>query len=194
MKQQVTIPIVYGSRAQLATDLKDPSHTHKWQIYLNSSLDLSNILQVEFHLHESFLNPIRLISNPPFIIHDSGWGEFQVKLKLSLLNEKPIILLHHLQLYPKPSDEFNTPDSVVSEVYDEIIVNVDVNSPLYTALTSAKQIPLDSMYNSDYEEKEVQLIEQAIQSVDDEIDKLNLVLKTKNQEIEAIRISNIIDD
>jgi YEATS domain-containing protein 4 len=60
-----------------------------------------NTLQVTFELHSSFENPLRDVTNPPYELTESGWGEFDIVIRLHFTEdaaEPPFELYHHLQL------------------------------------------------------------------------------------------------
>ncbi|KAJ3020301.1 NuA4 histone H4 acetyltransferase complex and the SWR1 complex subunit [Thoreauomyces humboldtii] len=140
-------PIIYGTHASLLKlneKRADPSHTHKWIVYVKGihNEDLSFFIKkVQFKLHESFESPIRACEAPPYEVHETGWGEFDIPIKITLqdsLEKAAINFVHTLQLYPKedaagngpggPSSSASTavggpPKPVVSEHYDEIVFN-----------------------------------------------------------------------
>ncbi|KAJ3071615.1 NuA4 histone H4 acetyltransferase complex and the SWR1 complex subunit [Podochytrium sp. JEL0797] len=133
--EQFCCPIIYGSIAVPITKndppAADPSHTHRWTIFLRGANgeDLSHIIRkVSFKLHESFVPPTRIVEAPPFEVTESGWGEFEILIRISFMDsqEKPLQLFHQLQLYPK--DEMADPDmdklqTILSEHYDELMFN-----------------------------------------------------------------------
>lgn len=66
-------------------------------------------------MHPSFKNPIRsksvcfklnnffikkAVSSPPFELHEMGWGEFEISIKIFFIEEyeKPIEILHLLKV------------------------------------------------------------------------------------------------
>jgi YEATS family len=53
-------------------------------------------VQVSFTLHSSFAVPLRELTTPPFEVHEQGWGEFDVQIKVCTSPREP--LLHHLRL------------------------------------------------------------------------------------------------
>ncbi|KAI9315413.1 yeats family-domain-containing protein [Obelidium mucronatum] len=134
--EQFFCPIIYGSIAIPITKKDpppaDPSHTHRWTIFLRGANgeDLTPIIKrVSFKLHESFVPPTRIIESPPFEVTETGWGEFEIMIRISFMDsqEKPLQLFHQLQLYPK--DEAADPDmdapkqTIISEHYDELVFN-----------------------------------------------------------------------
>lgn len=129
----VAIPFVYGSTASLIgpeDKPSDPSHTHKWAVYLRGvdGQDLSvYIAKVEFKLHESFAEPVRAITKPPFEVNETGWGEFEIAIRISFNdpNEKILTVSHHLQLHPANlPDQSKGLNNVVSEHYEEIVQKI----------------------------------------------------------------------
>ncbi|OLY78639.1 Transcription initiation factor TFIID subunit 14 [Smittium mucronatum] len=44
----------------------------------NNSRALPYVKQVEFHLHETFPKPVRILKRPPYVISEKGWGEFEL--------------------------------------------------------------------------------------------------------------------
>ena len=83
------------------------------------------------------------IEGPPFEVTESGWGEFQIVIRITFQdpNQKPLQLAHFLRLYPlqdkqsniDPSLEPNSsikkgssPSSaIVSENYEEIVFEIE---------------------------------------------------------------------
>jgi YEATS domain-containing protein 4 len=137
----VVIPILYGSSARLVLpedNATDPSHTHQWKVYFRGVDGQGNIIiipdlspyiaKVEFKLHESFAEPIRTIVTPPYEVVETGWGEFEIVIKIILpdVNEKILTVQHHLQLHPGPivlDNPSNPSKYVVNEHYDEIVLS-----------------------------------------------------------------------
>ncbi|KAJ3194934.1 hypothetical protein HK101_001544 [Irineochytrium annulatum] len=125
-------PIVYGSSAYTIGKKDpppvDPSHTHRWTVYLrgHNGEDISFFIKkVSFKLHESFPNHVRVIEKPPFEVTETGWGEFEIVIKVSFVEpaqEKQLQLFHHLQLYHKDDNPMGK-RFVVSERYEELVFN-----------------------------------------------------------------------
>lgn len=89
-------PIVYGSVAKY---IKNRPHkdgrTHEWSVYVRpyTNEDISIwVKKVHFKLHDSYDIPTRVIENPPFEISETGWGEFELVIKIFFqdINEKPV--------------------------------------------------------------------------------------------------------
>ncbi|KAI9325039.1 yeats family-domain-containing protein [Zopfochytrium polystomum] len=126
-------PIVYGSYAASITKKdpppNDPSHTHRWTVYVRglNGEDLGYFIKkVSFKLHESFIPQNRIIDRAPFEVTETGWGEFEIQIKIQFQDpqEKPLMLFHQLQLYPKDdSANATVKKPVIAEKYDEIVFN-----------------------------------------------------------------------
>lgn len=82
--------------------------------------------------------------NKPFELHETGWGEFEIAIKLYYVpesSEKPQTLYHHLRLHPygrtdeeKEAMRLNG-SQVISWSYEEQIFN-EPYEPFYEILTS----------------------------------------------------------
>lgn len=100
--------------------------THTWTVYLRSPTEqgLGRVIKsVTFKLHESFPNPNRDVTSPPFELRESGWGEFEIVIQIHFhddIQEPPLELLHHLRL---GLDIHGNPQRrpYVYEVYEEIV-------------------------------------------------------------------------
>ncbi|KZS97820.1 yeats-domain-containing protein [Sistotremastrum niveocremeum HHB9708] len=143
-------PIIYGNTAWLLTPEEratvNPDHTHRWTVALRSAAsapgkvgdadDLSYFIKrVTFKLHETYPTPNRNIDKPPFEVTETGWGEFEIHIRITFVvesGEKPISFYHHLKLHPwgpKPNDpasgEPPAPSPPLSPIhswkYDEIV-------------------------------------------------------------------------
>lgn len=104
-------------------------HTHRWTVALRSAAsppppaanpnnesqsqqparfggadDYSYFIKkVQFKLHETIPNSLRTLDKPPWEVTETGWGEFDLSIKVFFSNEtyeKPIVFYHHLKLHP----------------------------------------------------------------------------------------------
>lgn len=108
----VTRPIIYGNIATplLASERKPDTpvdHSHKWTIFVRDPTEVGDpsyfIKKVVFKLHDTYTNPSRSIESPPFEVTETGWGEFEIAIRIFLApvsGEKPIQIYHHLRLHP----------------------------------------------------------------------------------------------
>lgn len=97
--------------------------------------------KVQFKLHETYAQAVRTVETPPFEVVETGWGEFEIQIKLYFTpesGEKPQTLWHSLKLHPYGPDAEGMKerrDVVISQNYEEVIFNEPVE-PFYEILTS----------------------------------------------------------
>ncbi|KAG8865166.1 NuA4 histone H4 acetyltransferase complex and the SWR1 complex subunit [Tulasnella sp. 330] len=121
-------PVIYGNTAVLLTPETrgdaPAEHTHRWTVAIRSAAspqdgrtdtvggadDISYFIKrVTFKLHETYANHNRIVDKPPFEVTETGWGEFDVQIRVTFVseaNEKPISIHHHLALHgwgPQPN-------------------------------------------------------------------------------------------
>ncbi|KAH0558569.1 NuA4 histone H4 acetyltransferase complex and the SWR1 complex subunit [Trichoglossum hirsutum] len=141
-------PFVYGSVARPIDPAKRPAnlpaeHTHQWTVWVKGvdDDDISYWLRkVQFKLHETYANPLRLCDAPPFEVTETGWGEFEIQIKLHFVpesGEKPQTLWHPLKLHPYGPDaeiEREERRPIISQNYEEVVFNEPVDA-FYDILT-----------------------------------------------------------
>lgn len=134
---QIHRPFIYGTEAipfDPAHRPKDapPDHTHKWKVFVRgiNNEDISYWLKkVQFKLHDTYANSVRMIESPPFEVEETGWGEFEIAIKFYFAgesNEKPQQLWHPLKLHPYQGDveRQKVERTMVSSVcYEEVLFN-----------------------------------------------------------------------
>ncbi|KAL2918634.1 Myeloid lymphoid or mixed-lineage leukemia (trithorax, ) [Polyrhizophydium stewartii] len=79
-----TVPATAAAHAPPASS---PGFLHKWIVSVLSASPASPnhlpfIDRVVFFLHETFANPVRTVSSPPFEISEEGWGGFVMNIEL----------------------------------------------------------------------------------------------------------------
>lgn len=119
------VPIVYGTIAHKLKKIVG-QNTHRWTVFVRraSPTSLEQFIQsVTFKLHDSFPNPVRVITSPPFEVTESGWGEFVIHIRISFKNPrfKPLSLSHQLHLHHPLTVNPKHDAPVVSQVFDEVI-------------------------------------------------------------------------
>jgi len=154
---QIFRPFIYGTTARPFDDKTNPKpagvpddHTHSWAVFVRGIDDVDVtywLRRVQFKLHESIPNHVRMVEGEkgkPFMIHETGWGEFEIAIKLYYVSEsgeKPQTLYHHLRLHPygRTEEEKETMrlngGEVISWTYEEQIFN-EPYEPFYEILTS----------------------------------------------------------
>ena len=89
-------PIVYGNVARyFGKKREDDGHTHQWTVYVKpyANEDMSGyVKKVHFKLHESYANQNRVVVKPPYEVTETGWGEFEIVIKIYFhdTNERPV--------------------------------------------------------------------------------------------------------
>jgi len=82
-------------------------YTHRWVLFVRPSqhspfprfTNRDMIRKVVFKLHETFKNPMRVIREPPFEVHESGYGAFTIQVSIYFRNiERPIVINYELAL------------------------------------------------------------------------------------------------
>ncbi|KAJ3219914.1 hypothetical protein HDU67_008443 [Dinochytrium kinnereticum] len=190
----ISKPILYGS---IATPLgkkdtpSDPSHTHKWTVYVRGvdGEDLNYyIKKVSFKLHESFPNHNRVIEKHPFEVTETGWGEFEILIRITLQDpgEKHIQLYHQLQLYPKENDAngMQIKRQVIAEKYDEIVFNEPNEDmlPMLNAYTNNPARTNAPNFSLEVEEEEAKRYLDANEVILTETEKLKERLRKAEEE------------
>ncbi|XP_037075697.1 LOW QUALITY PROTEIN: YEATS domain-containing protein 4-like [Pollicipes pollicipes] len=156
-------PIVYGNLARpFGKKREEDGHTHEWTVYAKpyKNEDMSvYVKKVQFKLHDSYPNATRVVSKPPYEVTETGWGEFEVVIKIYFEdpNERPVTLYHVLKLFPSsgaPAPVVVGPaKTLVCEYYDEIIFQ-DPSLMMQQLLTATRQITLGPYkHETDFEEK-----------------------------------------
>ncbi|SCU82949.1 LADA_0C08834g1_1 [Lachancea dasiensis] len=195
----VARPILYGNTAKKMGDVKPPNapveHSHMWTIFVKgpNGEDLSDIIKsVTFKLHETYPTPTRVVEAPPFELTETGWGEFEINVKIhfsDVAGEKPISFYHHLRLHKyhnssaangvKSEGDLES-TQVEATYYDEVVFN-EPNEDFFKILMSKPGYILrsnktdDIVFSKQLESEEIDRIKIGLQKVDDEID----ILKTK---------------
>ncbi|KAF8638603.1 hypothetical protein AX17_002144 [Amanita inopinata Kibby_2008] len=113
-------PIIYGNTARVLTPEERKTapteHTHRWTVAVRSAASASDsdivggaddlgyfIKRVTFKLHDTYPNPSRNVDKSPFEVTETGWGEFEVQIRIAFVpesGEKNITFYHHIKLHP----------------------------------------------------------------------------------------------
>ena len=98
------VPIVFGSISLYLGKKSNSQHTHNWSCYVRgiNDEDISYFVKkVEFLLHPSFPEPKITVEKFPFEIYQTGWGEFDIGIKVFFVvpSEKPVEVVHTLKLH-----------------------------------------------------------------------------------------------
>ncbi|KAI9711547.1 MAG: NuA4 histone H4 acetyltransferase complex and the SWR1 complex subunit [Bogoriella megaspora] len=147
-------PFIIGSQAWTLDDKTRPEgtpadHTKGWKVYVKGTENGPDITtwlkKVQFKLHQTYANNTRTVESPPFEVNETGWGGFQVEIRLHFVpesNEKPQWRSHVLQLEPYGSEADMQAQKDKNLVVSEICEFIDFNEPVepfFNALTSEDQ-------------------------------------------------------
>ncbi|KAF8528828.1 yeats family protein [Hysterangium stoloniferum] len=171
-------PIIYGNIAvaipeEERKNSKNPDHTFRWTVAVRSPTtaadnsadavggadDLSYFIKrVTFKLHDTYPTPNRNLDKPPYEVTETGWGEFEIGIRITFIQEsgeKALSLHHHLKLHQWGPDGGPTdptapppppsPHAVHSWQYDEIVFHEPYQSFL-NILTSHLPTPLPNIW------------------------------------------------
>ncbi|PRT55438.1 Protein AF-9 [Wickerhamiella sorbophila] len=198
----VTRPIMYGNVAVPleAVDRKKDTpedHTHKWTVFVRDPAGKDDlgyfIKKVSFKLHDTYANSLRTIEKPPFEVTETGWGEFEITIRIVFAQaaaEKTIVLYHHLKLHPfgpgVVPGETPKPQPVESILYDELVF-CEPTEAMFQILTSrpgavipTKPDPPLKPFSYQTETEEIDRLDAANEQVLEQLKKL----KEQIQELE----------
>jgi len=98
--------------------------------------DISNFVSiVEFQLDkDSFVEPIKMITQPPFEIHQTGWGEFDLGIKVHFKDSIMEPVQHYKHLYLFDNNQPTSKKPRVHEDYNELVF-VEPSSTLVEVLS-----------------------------------------------------------
>ena len=107
--KRLKIKILYGNKHRLvpnpAKSRSDSAETnkHEWIAFVtinHEGLKAEDLIEsVTFELHETFRNPIRKVSKPPFQLKTKGWGTFEIPITIKwkkAVSPAPTTLSHYL--------------------------------------------------------------------------------------------------
>ncbi|KAG8187257.1 hypothetical protein JTE90_019150 [Oedothorax gibbosus] len=195
---QVVKPIVYGNVAwYLGRKRDEDGHTHQWNVYLKAydNEDMSvYVKRVHFKLHESYADPNRVCHAPPYQVTETGWGEFEIVIKIFFQdsNERPVTIYHFLKLFDREKDgnvKMAT-NPVNSELYDELVFT-DPTVKMHRLLSHPKlSTPGAPQHRTDYEEKKVKDLQKVLgakRKVKNEISELKARLAEAKENIAKLK-------
>lgn len=189
-------PIVYGNIARyFGKKREEDGHTHQWTVYVKSfrNEDMSSyVKKVHFKLHESYPNQNRVVAKPPYEVTETGWGEFEVVIKIYFndSNERPVTLYHLLKLFQSETDIMLGKKSLVSEFYDELMFQ-DPTQVMQQMLTNVRPIMMGTYrHETDFEEKREKTVNNILNAKNKiryEIAELNERLKQSKEVIQKYK-------
>ncbi|XP_014664903.1 PREDICTED: YEATS domain-containing protein 4-like isoform X3 [Priapulus caudatus] len=189
-------PIVYGSIARyFGKKREEDGHTHQWNVYVKPyrNEDMSTyVKKIHFKLHESYANQNRIVTKPPYEVTETGWGEFEIVIKIYFIDptERPVTLYQFLRLFQSQANIMLGNKNVVSEFYDELIFH-EPTSMMQQLLSSSRQLTLGAWKHEtdfvDKEEKTLSAILAAKSKIRQEIAELNDKLKVSKEALKVLK-------
>ncbi|XP_037935291.1 YEATS domain-containing protein 4-like [Teleopsis dalmanni] len=192
-------PIVYGNIARsFGKKREDDGHTHQWKVYVKPyyNEDMSvYVKKVHFKLHESYSNPNRIVTKYPYEITETGWGEFEVVIKIYFHDptERPVTCYHILKLFQSPSTGNDFPTTIldpkkglVSECYEEIVFQEPTQLMQHLLMNVQPITSGQYVHDTDFEKKKEQTYENTMKvkiKVKNEISSLKDKLKLARETI-----------
>ena len=88
--EEFIVPISYGSVAYWLGKKADEYHSHEWTVFVRgqNNIDLQEVVEsVTFQLHPSFAEPKRVLTEPPYEVTETGWGEFEIGIEIKFRPE-----------------------------------------------------------------------------------------------------------
>lgn len=117
--------IVYGNMAQwLGEDVAvEGVKTHKWTCFLRpydpAQDDFSYIKKTQIILHPTFSNHTRNFTKLPMEVSESGWGEFEITIRMLFVDDSTHDISFLLKLYP--ADGTRPRELCMFEYVDELV-------------------------------------------------------------------------
>lgn len=194
----ISVPVLYGNNAyRLTPEMRKPDtpadHTHEWTVFFKPVLDNVDltplIKKVTFKLHETYENPVRSVEKPPYQVTETGWGEFEIVIKIHFhsglelgINEKNFQIFHALKLHPFSLQTARENGEVHSVLYDELVFQ-EPTDKVFEILTQ-KPLNLLPYKLSDDEKRDQEFIRT---DEIDELARLDVYINKVKEEVENQR-------
>ncbi|CEF66637.1 Gas41 [Strongyloides ratti] len=205
-EKKIIKPIVIGNISKPLdkpiTDSCGKSRTHEWMIFVKPYLneDISKyIKKIQFKLHESYDNNVRVVETPPYQVCETCWAESEVMIKIFFIDsgEKPITLYHYVRIKEDGATFVGEDGTIVAEHYDELIFkepsplmerslieavkkNEVNNSQFWTNFENSKKIQMEQII------KARKIIQKEIDDLKKSIIDGQELLRTKSKELQNI--------
>jgi YEATS domain-containing protein 4 len=134
-------PVIFGTYAMYRGKKVAQDQMYAWCCYVRGKdgEDISRFIsKVEFELDPSFPDPVYTVYKPPFQMHEVGWGQFPINIKLFFKdpNCKPVEAEKNLVLF----DDMNptTKRPIVTEDYNELVF-IDPSPSMMRLLTVSSE-------------------------------------------------------
>nr|CAG4645025.1 EOG090X0B3F [Leptodora kindtii] len=189
-------PVVYGNVAKyFGKKREEDGHTHQWTVYVRPfhNEDMScYVKKVNFKLHDSYANQNRVLTKPPYEVTETGWGEFEIVIKIYFQdsNERPITFYHILKLFQNSPDTVVGKKQVVSEFYEEIVFQEPTLMMQQLLENVMPPTHPQEKHDTDFEDKKVKTLESILKAkskVKNELAELKDRLQLAKETIQKFR-------
>lgn len=85
----------------LLTKKKNDQNWYEWCVFVDDSAEVINTIRaVEYTLHPSFPDPIRLVEDKAsrFALFSAGWGGFSIKIRVIFIDDSSLSTTYFLRL------------------------------------------------------------------------------------------------
>ncbi|RUS87133.1 hypothetical protein EGW08_005133 [Elysia chlorotica] len=192
----VVKPVVYGNIARyFGKKREEDGHTHQWTVYVKpfNNEDMSAyVKKINFKLHDSYPSPNRIVTKPPYEVTETGWGEFEIIIKIYFNDpqERPVTIYHLLKLFQSETDVMLGKKSLVVEYYDEMVFQ-DPTVTMTSMLANTTSLGVSThKHETDFEDKKertINKISNAHGKIRYEIDQMNEKLKKSKDAISKMK-------
>ena len=146
-ERERTQAIIVGTIAHYLGKKADEYHSHRWTVYVRGldGEDLSHCVEsVEFALHPSFDEPTRTLTQAPYEVTETGWGEFDIGVKITFSSDcgeaRTVTTTTPLKLFPSAEEiarhgPQTTKKPLIKERYEEIVFH-ECDSGFYKRMKS----------------------------------------------------------
>ncbi|EFX87329.1 hypothetical protein DAPPUDRAFT_187412 [Daphnia pulex] len=189
-------PVVYGNVAKyFGKKREEDGHTHQWTVYVRpfENEDMSTyVKKINFKLHDSYANQNRVLTKPPYEVTETGWGEFEIVIKIYFQdpNERPVTFYHILKLFQNSPEIVVGKKPVVSEFYEEIVFQ-EPTVMMHQLLTNIPHLSTSPVkHDADFEEKKVSTLDSIVKAkakVKNELSELKDRLQLAKETIQKFR-------
>lgn len=100
MDHKISHKTKYGMLVTSNSSAPVGADRYDWEIHLEAR-SAPEVAKVEYILHETYRNPVRIRKNPEdsFSLQSTGWGEFDVGVKVYFKDGAVVRLRHPLKLF-----------------------------------------------------------------------------------------------
>lgn len=133
---------------------------YEWCVFVDEGSDIINVIKsIEYTLHPSFPDPVRLVTSKgnKFALFSSGWGGFSVKIRVNYEDGSSTSTSYFLKLdgsWPIKKSLKEFPDSDTQNVYDSLIHEKFRWRKLETLIKNSNLAKDDVLKVLDYLERE----------------------------------------